>query len=75
MIDRYWPVVPFHSCSRKQSLSGTSGPLWGAMTIAYFRPEAVTQSVAANDKVRLEANIGRVAIVNFLLTHDIATLY
>ena len=45
------------------------------MTIAYFRPEAVTQSVAANDKVRLEANIGRVAIVNFLLTHDIATLY
>ena len=40
MNDCFWPIVPFHSYPGKQSLSGTDGLLWVAMTIAYFRPEA-----------------------------------
>lgn len=45
-------------------VAGTGGQLWGVITIAYFRPEAVVQRMAANGRSKL------LAVVQLRNTND-----
>lgn len=59
-----WPVASFHSYPRKQSLNGTYDPLWGAMTIAYFRPLAEVRHFDPKTRFRL------ISVVKFRNSYD-----